>query len=182
MLRQPSACQRDVGARQIFVKAHELRLAGGFGVVVCAYIIRTVSTAMRTESMSTIEQLESQRDQILRQLAAIGDFRPGNLTRQRRKCGSPRCHCAQPDSPGHPGWRLTRKVRGGTVTRGIPKAALQETRDQIDEYQRFQSLARELTEVSEALCDARVKTRRGKKKLRLPGPQGAGGAAGGRGG
>jgi len=35
------------------------------------------------------------------QLAAVGDFRRGSVSKNYRKCGKPNCVCAQPDHPGH---------------------------------------------------------------------------------
>ena len=42
------------------------------------------------------QQLETQRDSILNQLASIGDFRSGNLSEFYHKCGKPNCYCAKP--------------------------------------------------------------------------------------
>ena len=47
-----------------------------------------------------LAQLKQRRDQIRRDLTAVGDFRPGSLQRVYRKCGKPNCHCAQPHSGG----------------------------------------------------------------------------------
>lgn len=107
-----------------------------------------------------IEELERRRDALIGQLAAVGDLRPGSLVEMRRKCGKPRCHCARPGDPGHPGWVLTRRVRGRTVTRGVPRAALEETRAQVAEHRRFRDLSRRLVEASEDLCRARLKAGR----------------------
>jgi len=114
--------------------------------------------------MDNINRLKARRDVLLGQFNRLKDFRPGNLLQVSRKCGSPSCHCARPEDPGHPGWQLTRKVRNRTVTRSIPVHLLEQARRQVEEHQRFQQLVGELTEVSESLCDARVQERR-KKKL-----------------
>ena len=44
--------------------------------------------------MDTIEQIESQRNELARQIASVGEFRPGNLYENARKCGNPKCQCA----------------------------------------------------------------------------------------
>ena len=103
-----------------------------------------------------IDDLERHRDALSAELAAVGDFRPGSLVEMHRKCGKPTCHCARPGDAGHPGWALMRKVRGKTVTRGVPRAALDETRAQVAEHRRFRALSRRLVEASEALCRARL--------------------------
>lgn len=107
-----------------------------------------------------IEGLERRRDALLGELAAVGDLRPGSLVRVHRKCGKPTCHCARAGDPGHPGWTLMRRVDGKTVTRGVPRAALEETRAQAAEHKRFKALSRRFVEASEELCRARLKAGR----------------------
>ena len=99
-----------------------------------------------------IDELERRRHDLLGELAVIGDFRPGRLVATRRKCGKPTCHCARPGDPGHPGWAL--------VSRGVPRGALAETREQLEEHARFKELSRRLVEASEELCRARLKAGR----------------------
>ena len=60
---------------------------------------------------------------------------------------------------------MTRKVGGTTVIRAVRPDAVEQTRNQVSEYQRFRRLSREFFEVSEALCEARLRTgRRTQKK------------------
>ncbi len=106
----------------------------------------------------TSQQLEERRAVLKRQLSDIGDMRPGSLVERYRRCGKANCHCSAPEADGHgPSWSLTRAVRGKTVTRIIPAASVDRTREQIEEYQRFRILIRELVEISERLCDARLR-------------------------
>jgi hypothetical protein len=107
------------------------------------------------------EELERRRNEIREKLASIGDLRPGSLVGRYRKCGKPNCHCATEEGGGHgPSWSLTRQVGGKTVTRIIPASAVEQTREQIAEYQRLRKLTGELVDVSEELCEV---------KLALPG-------------
>ena len=65
----------------------------------------------------SLPQLESQRTDLFRQLATLGDFRRGSITTTSGKCGKPTCHCAKRDDPGHgPHFRLRRKIRNKTMT------------------------------------------------------------------
>ena len=107
----------------------------------------------------SLEELSKQRDHIKAELANVGDMRPGSLIPRFRKCGKPTCHCAKEGSPGHgPNWALTWKVDGKTVARIIPEGpAVEQTKEQILEFRRFQELSRELIEVNEKLCDAKLK-------------------------
>ena len=103
------------------------------------------------------EAILAHRDEVFRQLASLGDLRPGSLVARFRKCGKPNCHCAAEGAPGHgPSWSLTRGVRGKTVTRVIPADAVEQTRAQIEECRRLRRLTGELIEVSEQLCNARL--------------------------
>ena len=91
------------------------------------------------------EELERRRNEIREKLASVGDLRPGSLVGRYRKCGKPNCHCATEEGGGHgPSWSLTRQVGGKTVTRIIPASAVEQTREQIAEYQRLRKLTRVL--------------------------------------
>jgi hypothetical protein len=103
------------------------------------------------------DSLLSRRDALLQELAAIGDFRPGALVSQYRKCGKPTCHCARPDSSGHgPYWLITHRTGGKTRSQAVPAVALERAKEQLEEYRRLRGLWRELIEVSERLCEARL--------------------------
>lgn len=111
------------------------------------------------DSTSALEILLLKRDHLKAQLNSVGDMRPGSLAERYRKCGKPSCHCARKNSPAHgPSYSLTRPMKGKTVTKIIPKGpAVERTRDQIAEYQRFRALIRELVSVSEQLCELQLR-------------------------
>ena len=111
------------------------------------------------DSAATLELLLLKRDHLRAQLVEVGDMRPGSLVERFRKCGKPSCHCARKGSPGHgPSYSLTHPVKGKTITRIIPAGpAVDRTRRQIAEYQRFRALARELVTVNEQLCDLQLR-------------------------
>lgn len=105
----------------------------------------------------TIEELSKKRDEIRSQLASVGDLRPGSLVGRYRKCGKPTCHCAKVGEQGHgPSWSLTHAIKGKTVTRIIAAEAVDRTKAQLAEYERFRALAKEFVDTSEALCAARL--------------------------
>ena len=105
----------------------------------------------------SLPQLEAQRTDLFRQLAALGDFRRGSITTTSGKCGKPTCHCAQRNDPGHgPNFRLTRKVQGKTVSETFsPPAALRKAQQQVAEFHRFQELSGTFVEVNEKICASR---------------------------
>ena len=134
-----------------------------------------------------VDGLEARREAIRRELASIGDLRPGSLFERHRKCGKPTCHCAREGDPGHgPSWVLTSRVGGRALTRAIPPEAVARTRAQVEECRRLRALTAELVEVSEGLCHARLSAGRGeagreakkgasrKPSRRRPGPRSSG--------
>ena len=112
----------------------------------------------------SMEELEDRRAQLLQELAAVGDLRPGSLVSRYRKCGKPNCRCAREGDPGHgPSW--SRHVDGKTVTRILKPDEVERVQMRIAECQRLRRLTNELIEVSEALCEAQEGTET-KKSLR----------------
>ena len=72
----------------------------------------------------SLQALRDKRDQLVASLTRVDDLRPGFLTARFRKCGKPNCHCSKRDDPGHgPNFRLTRRVKGKTVTETFPSPA-----------------------------------------------------------
>ncbi len=112
------------------------------------------------DTVGKAKEFTRRREALKRDLVDIGDMRPGSLVERYRRCGKASCHCAAADSAGHgPSWSLTREIEGKTVTRIIPAgAAVERTRAQIAEYRKFRTLARELVEVSEKVCEAQLAT------------------------
>ena len=101
--------------------------------------------------------LEKRRSEMLAQISALGDFRPGSISPTGGRCGNTHCHCHKPDDPGHgPYLRLTYKVKGKTVTESFPNPASQrKVEREIAGFRRFQELSRTLIETNETICRAR---------------------------
>jgi len=105
----------------------------------------------------SLPQLEAQRTDLFRQLAALGDFRRGSITTTSGKCGKPTCHCARRDDPGHgPHFRLTRKLHNKTRTETFDSPlALRKAQQEVAAFHRFQELCGQLIAVSEKICALR---------------------------
>jgi len=105
----------------------------------------------------SLADLEHQRSAIFQQMLRLPDFRSGSITATRGTCGKPSCRCHQPNQPGHgPNFRLTRKVKGKTVTETFGTSAeLQKAQREVETYHRFRQLAQELLEINEKICRAR---------------------------
>jgi hypothetical protein len=101
--------------------------------------------------------LEAQRAQTQLQISRLGDMRSGSITSTSGRCGNPGCHCHQPDDPGHgPFYRLTRKVKGKSITESFSTApALRKAQQEVEEFHRFRQLSHDLLEVNEKICKLR---------------------------
>jgi hypothetical protein len=105
----------------------------------------------------SLAELEIRRASVQSQLAQLGDLRAGSITTTGGRCGNARCHCHQPNDPGHgPYYRLTRKVDGKTVTESFSSpAAMAKTQREVAEYHRFRELGSLLLDVNEEICRLR---------------------------
>jgi hypothetical protein len=65
-------------------------------------------------------QIKRQIEKVKRDLAAIGDLRPGSLSTQKTVCSSPRCHCkANPPIKHGPYNQLSFTRKGKSSTKFI---------------------------------------------------------------
>lgn len=105
----------------------------------------------------TLLQLETQRGQVVQEIAALGDFRRGSITSITGRCGKPNCCCHQSGHRGHgPNFRLTRKLGGKTISETFSSpAALRKAQREVAEFHRFQALSDTLVEVNEKICHLR---------------------------
>jgi len=105
----------------------------------------------------TLPALETKRSEIQRMISGLGDMRSGSITTTGGRCGNPGCHCRKEGDPGHgPFYRLTRKVRGKTVTETFATPlALRKAQSEVGEFHRFRELSQSLLDVNEEICRAR---------------------------
>jgi hypothetical protein len=104
-----------------------------------------------------LSTLVDNRSALLQSIAQLGDFQPGSIGSFTRRCGSPSCHCAKPNDPGHgPHFQLTQKVDGKTVTQNLPSpAAIRKAESEVAEFREFQTLTGELVDVNRKICRLR---------------------------
>jgi len=106
-----------------------------------------------------LEELERRQGELKAQLSNMQDMRRGSLVARYRRCGKASCCCANEHHAGHgPSLSLTWHEEGKTRTKIIPVEAVEQTEAQIAEFRRFRRVCRELVEVSERLCDARLES------------------------
>ena len=104
-----------------------------------------------------LSTLVDNRSLLLQHITELGDFQPGSISSATRRCGSPNCHCAKPNDPGHgPHFQLTQKVDGRTVTQNLPSpAAIRKAEHEVAEFRKFQALTGELVDVNRKICRLR---------------------------
>jgi len=124
----------------------------------------------------SLSDLELQRERLARRMAELGDLRPGSVTSTSGRCGKPECHCHEPGQPGHgPHFRLTYKVEGKTISEALPTpAAIQKAEREVEEFRKFQRLAREFLGTNVEICRLRPveeesETERKKKRSKRSG-------------
>jgi hypothetical protein len=108
-------------------------------------------------SEPSLAELEAERDRLYAQLSRVGDFRRGSVSENYRKCGKPRCWCAQPGQRGHgPRVLWTRSGDGGkTVGRQLAADEVEKVRAEVARHAEFTEISRRIVEVNERICEAR---------------------------
>ena len=105
----------------------------------------------------TLRELEERRRQLFQELTELGDFRPGMISVNYRKCGKANCACARPGHAGHGPqylWNTTQNNQSrAQVVRLGPE--LQKVKVELANYQRFGELCSELVKVNEQICRLR---------------------------
>ena len=88
-----------------------------------------------------LRRLDRQIATIKRELATLGDLRPGSLTQQYTVCGSPGCRCkARPPQKHGPYYHLSYTRHGQGGTRLIKPADVRSVRTAVANYARLKRL------------------------------------------
>jgi hypothetical protein len=105
----------------------------------------------------TLEALESKRLKLYQQLAELGDFRPGTISVNYRKCGKKNCVCAHVSHRGHgPQYLWNTTVKGKSVAKNLRLGPeLEKARQQAENYQSFLQLTMQIIEVNGKISELR---------------------------
>ena len=102
--------------------------------------------------------LQREIERIKGELAALGDLRPGSLSRQYNVCGKPTCRCkSSPPEKHGPYYQVsyTRQGRSGTTFVRRPQEAT--VRRQIRNYTRLRQLVDRWIEAGTELSNLRLR-------------------------
>jgi hypothetical protein len=89
-----------------------------------------------------IQRMEQRIQEIKTRLTALGDMRPGSLSKQYNVCGKPGCRCKDPKHPQRHGpyYQLSYVHQGKSTSQFIRPHLLKAVRDQVSTYKTFRKL------------------------------------------
>ena len=105
----------------------------------------------------TLEALELERTKLYAQLQAVGDFRPGTISVNFRKCGKNNCACARKGHAGHgPQYLWNTTQRGQSRAQNLHMGVqLEKVRKELENHRMFLRLCQQLVEINEKICHLR---------------------------
>jgi hypothetical protein len=109
----------------------------------------------------TIDTLEKRIQTIKRQIAELGDLRPGALSQQYNVCGQPNCRCkATPPVKHGPYYQISFKWHGKSSSHFVREEDLAEVQQQLGNYRRLRELVDEWITLSAELSGLRLREKR----------------------
>jgi hypothetical protein len=105
----------------------------------------------------SLKRLEIQRQALYRQIEGLGDFRPGMISVNYRKCGKKNCACQQKDHPGHgPQYLWNTTQNGKSRAQNLrPGPEMEKVRNEVETHKKFNQLCRDVIAVNEQICRQR---------------------------
>jgi len=123
-----------------------------------ASMVYTYFVSIREEA-----RIERQIERIKRDLALLGELRPGSLSTQYNVCGSPGCRCkADPPKKHGPYYQISYTRKGKSSSRFVRKEDLPGVRRQLKNYQRMKTLVERWIDLATELSTLRLTKDRGK--------------------
>ena len=109
----------------------------------------------------SIPWLEQRIQSIKRDIAALGDLRPGAMSMQYNICGNPSCRCkADPPIKHGPYPQVSFTWRGKSTTMSVRASEVEEVQQQLDTYRRLRHLVDEWIDLALELSRLRLRERR----------------------
>jgi hypothetical protein len=97
-----------------------------------------------------IQKWHKRIERIKARLCALGDMRPGSLSKQYNVCGNPSCRCKDKANPRKHGpyYQLSYVHRGKSTTEFVRKEDIAQVRRQIGNFRVFRDLTQEWVDLS----------------------------------
>ena len=116
--------------------------------------------------------LKNRIQKIKRQIAALGELRPGALSQQYNICGNPSCRCkATPPVKHGPYYQISFTWKGKSTTQFVRDDDVPEAQQQLDNYHQLRTLVDEWVTLSLELCRLRIAERRMAARTQKTGPK-----------
>lgn len=102
-------------------------------------------------------RIERQIEKVKRDLAALGDLRPGSLSTQYNVCGSPGCRCkASPPEKHGPYYQVSFTRKGKSSSKFVKKKDLPAIRKQLKNYERMKLIMDRWIDLATELSNLRL--------------------------
>lgn len=102
-------------------------------------------------------QLERQIEKVKRDLAALGDLRPGSLSTQYNVCGTPGCRCkADPPQKHGPYYQVSFTRKGKSSSKFVKQEDLPAISKQLQNYERMKELVDRWIDLATELSNLRL--------------------------
>lgn len=113
-----------------------------------------------------IVQMQARIEEIKKRLVAMGEMRPGSLSKQYNVCGNPTCRCKDPTNPKKHGpyYQVSYTHKGKSTTQFVKRSTVTETKKQLKNYQTFKKLIDEWVDLSVEIARLRKKEERRKSE------------------
>jgi hypothetical protein len=107
------------------------------------------------------QQLEQKIKRIQRELATLGDLRPGSLSQQYNVCGVEGCRCkASPPKKHGPYYQLSFTRKGKATSRFVRRAELAAVKSQLNNYAKLRKLVDQWIDLGIELSTLRLEENR----------------------
>ena len=110
-------------------------------------------------SIKEIVRWQARIEEIKKRLVALGEMRPGSLSKQYNVCGNPTCRCKDPKNPQKHGpyYQVSYTHKGKSTTEFVKRGMVTETRTQLKNYRTFKNLTDEWVDLSVKIARLRKK-------------------------
>ena len=106
-------------------------------------------------------QIQQQIEKLKRDLVALGQLRPGSLSKQYTVCGHPGCRCkATPPKKHGPYYQLSFTRKGRSSSKFVRNEDLPAIRKQLKNYERMKSLVDQWIDLATELSNLQIKQNR----------------------
>ena len=106
-------------------------------------------------------QIQQQIEKLKRDLVALGQLRPGSLSKQYTVCGHPGCRCkATPPKKHGPYYQLSFTRKGKSSSKFVRKEDLPAIRKQLKNYERMKLLVDRWIDLATELSNLQIKQNR----------------------